>query len=895
MEPLRILVYDRLDNYLCDVDPTQLLGATSVEEINGEHSITITTTQTLAKTNRLLVQDGRGYWHEYVITGIEESHISATGVAKEYYAIWSLQYDLATTYVNDQYGAGIVPGHASIPVSVSVALSCALEGTKRWTVGTTSVTTMASASFYRRSGWEAMKTVIERWGGELEASITVGLNGVTARRLNLLEHVGSSEVSRRFDYGADLKDIRRTVSDDVWPCRIIPLGKSQETDSGGYSRRPDISSVNGGVPWLEDSEVVPYVRVHGPNGWEYPTAIIENNTYEAPADLKVWAQEHITDYTRPKVSYSASVVQFVKAGLNPHGVSLGDVVYVVDRDFGGEALRLAARVVKIEEDLLDSSRTNLTIGNVIPTLAGQFSDLYSDIFSLSSMVADGYEYQEGTSYLSRLLQRINEETNASGGYTYITEGQGLRTYDVAVSDPLVGAEASRVVEIKGGTIRIANSRTSGGDWEWKTVFQSGFISANLIMGGTLMLGGANNVNGRMIVYNANGVEVSRFDNNGAVIRGSVILGGVNNVNGTLVVYDANGTVVTRLDNNGAYIQGDVEMYRQTQFLPPLSTIRRGRILAGELSITNSDLFTMLTGGSAGGSLFNIPGLQVKGSDASTEFGNIWIIPPMYTRSSYNDAPASIYCEGKFQLLSGPASAASSSSLSLGSVTIDEAYAGIRGQNSYAYAGNGNVRIFAATVTITAGSPSSGIVNVEPPAKFTRAVTMSSSLTVSGTKNRAVETEHYDTRLQYAYETAAPYFGDIGSSAIGEDGLAFVALDDIFAETARTDMAYQVFLQKCGQGDLWVSEKHAGWFVVEGTPNLPFDWEVKCQQSGYETTRLEDASTRDDYESAGDEDLSVETLYPNYESDRYEPESPEYLYQDEYAYIHEIEALYGGAA
>ena len=517
MDPTRIIVYDRLDTYLCDVDPNQLLGVKSVEEINGEHSITLTTTQQLAKTNRLLVQDGRGYWHEYVITGIEESHLSATVTAKEYYAIWSLQYDLAATYVNNQYGAGVVPGHASVPVAVTVALGIALEGTGRWTVGATSVTTMASASFYRRSGWEAMQTVIERWGGELEASILVDSHGVYARRLNLLNHIGSSEASRRFDYGEDVTDIKRTVSDDIWPCRIIPLGKSQETEAGGYTRRPDISSVNGGVPWLEDSSVVSLVRVNGPNGYEYPTSIIQNDTYEAPADLKAWATEHITDFTRPKVSYSASVVQFVRAGLNPHGVSLGDLIYVVDRSFGDSELRLSARVVKIEEDLLDATKTKLTIGNILPSLAGQLDSIYYDLDGLSSMVSEGYQYQAGNSYMNNLLKRINDEVNATGGYTYITEGEGIRTYDVAVSDPLVGSEASMVVEIKGGTIRIANSKTSGGNWEWKTLLQSGFISADFILGGILTLGGFSNVNGKLIILDANGNQIGYWDKDGLIV------------------------------------------------------------------------------------------------------------------------------------------------------------------------------------------------------------------------------------------------------------------------------------------------------------------------------------------------------------------------------------------
>ena len=60
--------------------------------------------------------------------------------------------------------------------------------------------------------------------------------------------------------------------------------------------------------------------------------------------------------------------------------------------------------------------------------------------------------------------------------------------------------------------------------------------------------------------------------------------------------------------------------------------------------------------------------------------------------------------------------------------------------------------------------------------------------------------------------------------------------------------------------LWVAEKAPGWFVVRGTPNLPFDWEVKARQTGYEAERLEDPELRDARDTAGETDLGVEALY-----------------------------------
>lgn len=113
-----------------------------------------------------------------------------------------------------------------------------------------------------------------------------------------------------------------------------------------------------------------------------------------------------------------------------------------------------------------------------------------------------------------------------------------------------------------------------------------------------------------------------------------------------------------------------------------------------------------------------------------------------------------------------------------------------------------------------------------------------SLTVNGTKSRLAKTKNYSNRLLYCYETPKPYFGDIGEAKLDENGICYIFLDDIFLETVNTECRYQVFLQKYGQGDVWVEERNQNYFVAKGTPGLKFGWELKARQLGYETERLE---------------------------------------------------------
>ena len=113
-----------------------------------------------------------------------------------------------------------------------------------------------------------------------------------------------------------------------------------------------------------------------------------------------------------------------------------------------------------------------------------------------------------------------------------------------------------------------------------------------------------------------------------------------------------------------------------------------------------------------------------------------------------------------------------------------------------------------------------------------------NFSVTGRKNRVVNTKSYSRRLLNAYETPAPMFGDVGEGTIGVDGKCYISIDPIFLETIASGCKYQVFLQKNGKGDVWVSERHETYFVVEGTESLNYSWEIKARQKDYEYDRID---------------------------------------------------------
>ncbi len=116
---------------------------------------------------------------------------------------------------------------------------------------------------------------------------------------------------------------------------------------------------------------------------------------------------------------------------------------------------------------------------------------------------------------------------------------------------------------------------------------------------------------------------------------------------------------------------------------------------------------------------------------------------------------------------------------------------------------------------------------------------------TGSKHRVVRTQDYGERLLCCYETPSPMFGDVGAAQIDETGKCLIFIDEKFAQTVDLEYLYDVFLTKYGPGDCYVSERTASYFIVEGTKNLKFAWEIKTIQRDYENLRLEEHEWEND--------------------------------------------------
>ena len=292
--------------------------------------------------------------------------------------------------------------------------------------------------------------------------------------------------------------------------------------------------------------------------------------------------------------------------------------------------------------------------------------------------------------------------------------------------------------------------------------------------------------------------------------GTLTLGGVNNENGSIQILDAIGAEVGKWDKDGLNIQKG-SIYGSTIYLDKekASALIVGRNNSKEIftigsmgmHIDNTNM-GLLTSDSMVVDLMGgwFHGLRMKASNNGRGYG-----------SSISPECFSIGWAEDLQGWSDAMSTVKSYTFSIS-------------ENSTG----------CLSIRINGGNYINDYVDISPR-----------EIKTTGTKNRVVPTENYSNRLQYCYETASPMFGDIGEGITDENGECIVEIGDIFTETVTTRIEYQVFLQKEGEGDLWIEKKEENYFIVHGTPNLKFAWELKAKQKDYEYVNLEEDVDREE--------------------------------------------------
>lgn len=202
---------------------------------------------------------------------------------------------------------------------------------------------------------------------------------------------------------------------------------------------------------------------------------------EDPSELLALTKAALKESVVPKVSYTADVAALQLANFDIQQLHLGDGVQIVDTTFN-PTLRLSGRVLAIEDDPTgDITSMKITLGNIVQSYTQRNNELnstVSQLWSSSGVVNDVVNAKPG--YMQQVVDGLNQVLNATGGWTYMTPGEGIIVYNKPIDQ-----NPDKAIQLGGGYFRIANSKKADGSWDWKTFGTGDGFLADLIVAGKL--------------------------------------------------------------------------------------------------------------------------------------------------------------------------------------------------------------------------------------------------------------------------------------------------------------------------------------------------------------------------------------------------------------------------
>lgn len=478
MALVRRIGFTRFNRWGDNLGRLTVSAATHTDALDGTDELNITCGEDLVKGDRVVWIDLQGVCHEHIVDTIDRVHDDDGAPETQAVCINSVN-ETWDDWLDDKRPSG----------SVSVALTSILADT-RWEVGTCDQGGSASRTFYHESVREGLAGIVETWGGELETLIVHDGASIVSRRVGVRAKRGNQNSAKRFTWTKDLVSVKRSVASDNPKTRVYGYGKGVETESGGYGRRLTFGDINGGKDYVEDAEATAvWGHPDGEGGILPAVASYVNEQCEDAAQLLQETKDYLEQVKEPKVTYTASVIDLYAFGRSWEGVGVGDDVAIIDKGFSAEGVRLHGRVSQIERDLLTGDAT-VTFGTLTDTMADMWQSVNNALKSNSQQNAL-YDAAAGTSvsWLIQLQQALNAQFNAVGTYHVETFELGEIWSNVPLNPetglPVKATADMWAINVNGRGQRLAAGLTSDGQWDWRTFFTGGMVTADVINAGTM--------------------------------------------------------------------------------------------------------------------------------------------------------------------------------------------------------------------------------------------------------------------------------------------------------------------------------------------------------------------------------------------------------------------------
>lgn len=416
------------------------------------------------------------------------------------------------------------------------------------------ITRIASYRCVRKSLYEAIQVVLERWGGHLvRNNWSIGIrdsigqdNGVTIR------------------YAKNLKDITATYNWDNVVTKLMPVGKDglllNAVDptanvfviSANQYNIPYTKSINFNQDNISEDD------------YKDEEGNLDEDSYKQALvnDLLEKSQIYVEENSVPTVNY--------KLSANVEKLSdIGDTIEVIDEKLG---INLMTNVISYDYDVILGKYTQIEFGNFTQTLSNLVSSIDD---STKNIVEEGVEAIRVT---------LGEELNDATSKIWGTLGNSYVIYEgdrILVVDTLPKEDATNVIMISSGGIGFSQNGINGtfnsawtidGQLNVQAFTAVNGFSSDLIKGGTLKLGSNLNQNGILEVYDESNSLIAEMNKNGLKmygVDGSYVL--INNTVG-FAGYDRNNNPIYWVNGDEFHqkksvIEEEITLCNKIRYIP----------------------------------------------------------------------------------------------------------------------------------------------------------------------------------------------------------------------------------------------------------------------------------------------------------------------------------------
>lgn len=342
------------------------------------------------------------------------------------------------------------------------------------------VQTVASFRCVRKSLFEAVNTVLERWGGHL---VRDNFN------LQIKESIGSDN-GVTIQYRKNLKEISVNYDWSGVCTKLLPVGKDGFTTDYIYSATQYDLPYTKTVSFSQDIDAADYE-----DEVQYQTAL--------RADLTAQAEKYLETSQYPAITYTLS------ANMDKI-TDIGDTVVVFDERLG---VNITTHVLSYQYNCILDKYDQIQFGTASATLSDLLGTVTNDI---NSSINENNQTLNVT-LKDALTEAENKIWNALSSSYVIYEGN-----QILVVDALPAETATNVIRINSGGIAFSNTGINGDfvtAWTIDGTFNAQAINvinftADLIKGGTLKLGSNLNQYGLIEIYDEENTLIAQLDKNG---------------------------------------------------------------------------------------------------------------------------------------------------------------------------------------------------------------------------------------------------------------------------------------------------------------------------------------------------------------------------------------------